>query len=71
MARWVICHLCGCTGVHRDPLTNTEYTCPNGCEGGRIYEHTHPDWFQRLVRCGAEVFEDKTPTKPQRAVGAR
>lgn len=57
MARWVICHMCGCTGVHRDPTTGMQYPCPNGCDGGRIYETIQPEWFIQLVKGGAEIVE--------------
>ncbi len=59
MARWVACYMCGCTGVHRDPATGTDYPCTNGCEGGRVYETVNPEWFERLVKCGAEIFEEE------------
>jgi hypothetical protein len=65
MARWVICHMCGCTGMHRDPSTGKQYPCPNGCDGGRVYEDAQPEWFKRLVERGAEIMEG--PANPQAA----
>lgn len=55
MSKWVYCHLCGCTGYHREPGTNEEYPCPNGCDGGRVYEQANREWFDRLVRYGARI----------------
>jgi hypothetical protein len=57
MPKWVYCHLCGCTGYHRDPHTNQEYPCPNGCDGGRVYEHSNREWFDRLVLNGAAIHD--------------
>jgi hypothetical protein len=62
-ARWVICHMCGCTGLQRTRMPVREYPCPNGCDGGRIYESAQPEWFQRLVENGAEIREG--PFKPR------
>lgn len=62
MARWVYCHLCGCTGLHREPQTSREYPCPIGCDGGRVYEDSHQDWFARLVKNGAAVHDDAVPS---------
>lgn len=70
MARWLSCYLCGCTGVHRDPVTLAEFRCPNGCEGGRVYEAKNPAWFERLVACGAEVFSDETALPKNRQAAA-
>lgn len=64
MRQWVCCHVCGCTGYHREAETNRPYACPNGCEGGRIYEDAHHDWFELLASHGAEVHEDREPSSP-------
>ncbi|HON66544.1 MAG TPA: hypothetical protein PL151_13305 [Phycisphaerae bacterium] len=58
MRKWVLCHICGCTGFHHDPATDRDYPCPNHCDGGRVYRDAHPDWFERLVRYGATIHED-------------
>lgn len=71
MARWVTCHLCGCTGMHRDPATNRDYVCANGCDGGRVYEHVNPKWFERLVQTGAEVFGEEEPAGRRPALSSR
>jgi hypothetical protein len=63
MTRWVYCHLCGCTGVHREPQTAKEYPCPNGCTGGRVYEDSDPEWFCRLVNNGARIQDEATSPK--------
>lgn len=67
MSRWVTCHLCGCTGYHREPLTNEQYPCPNRCDGGRVYEDTNREWFDRLVGQGAPI-QNASPQDASHAV---
>ncbi len=64
MSRWVYCHLCGCTGLHRERENTKEYPCPNGCRGGRVYEQIDPEWFVRLVNNGAGIHEDASDPQP-------
>lgn len=68
MSRWVYCHICGCTGLHRDHVARTEYPCPNGCDGGRVYEDSNREWFNRLVDSGAVIREE---TRPEHLRAAR
>lgn len=44
--------------MHREPQSFREYPCPNGCDGGKVYETTHPEWFKKLTEAGAVIYED-------------
>ena len=64
MGRYVLCHLCGCTGMQMDARSGRMLPCANGCVGGRVYEAVNAAWFEALARNGATIHED-----PQRAKG--
>ena len=60
MARWIECHVCGCTGVHYNPEKNRHEPCPNNCDHGRIYEDKNPAWFACLAKDGRTIQSDES-----------